>query len=135
MNASLSLQKAIYERLLAEPALKALIGDPPRVYDAAPPGGAFPFVLFGEERAHKLAGADGLIEHDLRLIVHSRHGGRSEIKDVLVALIDALDGAPLILEGARLVALRAAFFDIFPRADAGAHQGVLRLRAVTEDAP
>lgn len=127
-----ALQRAIYETLRADAALKTLIGDPPRVYDAPPPGGPFPFVVFGATRETRIAGADSLIEHDIRLSVHSRYEGRRETRDIVTAILSALDDAPLVLAGAHLVSLRASFSDIIHRQDADAHQGLIRFRAVTE---
>lgn len=127
-----ALQKAIYETLLSDAALKTLIGDPPRVHDGAPRGGVYPYVVFGDAREAPLAGVDGLVEHDIRLAIHSRHDGRREVKDVEAAIRAALDGAALAPDGCRLVSLRVTTAEIFRRPDSDAHQGVLRLRAVTE---
>lgn len=127
-----ALQKAMFETLAADPALKALIGDPPRVFDLPPVKGPFPFVVFGDARETKIPGADGLVEHDIRLAIHSRYEGRREVKDIVTAILSALDEAPLVLAEFRLVSLRAAFSDIFHRPDADAHQGLVRFRAVTE---
>lgn len=132
--AGAALQKAIYETLRADAALKTLIGDPPRVYDAPPRAAAFPFVVFGAARETRIAGADGLLEHDIRLAVHSRYEGRREARDIVTAILSALDDAPLLLEGAHLVSLRAGFSDIIHRPDADAQQGLIRFRAVTETA-
>lgn len=131
-----ALQKAIYETLRADAALKALIGDPARVYDEPPTsssfGGAFPFVVFGDSRLARIPGTDGLVEHDIRLAIHSRYEGRREVKDVAERLAALLDGAALVLDGFHLVSLSLSSSDIFHRRDAGAHQGLLRFRAVTE---
>ncbi|MFZ5618824.1 MAG: DUF3168 domain-containing protein [Pseudomonadota bacterium] len=127
-----ALQKAIFDALSADAALKALIGDPPRVFDIAPLRGPFPFVVFGDAREAKVSGADNLIEHDIRFAVHSRYEGRREVKDIVTAIVSALDEAPLALAGFHLISLRAAFSDIFHRPDADAYQGLIRFRAVTE---
>lgn len=127
-----ALQKAIYDALRADPALKALIGDPPRVYDCPPERAVFPFVVFGDARESRIPGTDGLIEHDLRISVHSRYEGRREVEDILAALLDLLEDAALDLDGWRLVSLASVSLDITRRADTDAHHGLLRLRAVTE---
>ena len=133
-EAGWALQKAIYAALLADNALKAMIGDPPRVYDFAPSQPVFPHVAFGDARETKIAGADALIEHDIRLIVHSRYEGRREVKDIVTALLSALDDAPLVVPGYALISLRATFSDVIHRREPDAWQGVIRFRAVTEKA-
>lgn len=131
-GAGWALQKAIFETLSADPALQALIGNPPRVHDARPANAVFPHVVFGDAREAKIAGADALVEHDLRIAIHSRYEGRREVKDIVTALLSALDDAPLTLAGYALVSLRATFSDIIHRQDADVYQGAIRFRAVTE---
>ncbi len=127
-----ALQKAIHDALAADAAVQAVVGNPPRVYDSAPKTGAFPFIAFGDARETKIAGADGLAEHDIRINVHSRYEGRREVKDAVTAILSALDDAPLTLAGFALISLRATFSDIIHRQDADAFLGVIRFRAVTE---
>lgn len=126
-----ALQRALYQRLLADPGLKAELGDPPRVYDEPPSSAVFPYLVFGEARVGDYAGVDGAAEHDLRFSVHSRHGGRREVKRVLDALYVALHEADFPVDGARLIQLRFVFADIFRRQDGESHQGAARFRAVT----
>jgi len=133
-GAGWALQKAVYQTLQADAALKSLIGDPPRVFDAAPRNGPFPFVVFGDARETRIAGADALVEHDVRINVHSRYEGRREAKEIVTAIVSALDDAPLILDGFALISLRATFSDIVHRQEIDAWQGVIRFRAVTEKA-
>ena len=129
-----ALQKAIFAALSADSGVRALIGDPPRLYDMAPARPVFPHVVFSDARETKIPGADGLIEHDIRLGVHSRYEGRREAADIIAAILSVIDGAPLTLAGFALISLGARFSDIFHRQDADAYQGVIRLRAVTEKA-
>jgi hypothetical protein len=131
-GAGLALQAAIVAALRADAGLKSLIGDPPRVHDGPAKEKVFPFVSIDEARASPLSAAPGHVEHDLRLSVHSRYEGRREAKDVATAIVSVLHHADLAVDGRRLVTLRAVYSDVFYRADADAHQGVLRFRAVTE---
>lgn len=128
-----ALTKAVYGRLAADAGVRALIGDPPRLFDGAPPGAASPYLVIGEARQRRIAGSDALFEHELRLSAYARHEGRRDALALVNAVHDALDDAPLALDGARLVSLRMIFFDVFERAETGAHYGVIRFRAVTED--
>ncbi len=131
-SAGWALQKAMHAKLVADVALKTLIGDPPRIHDAAAARGPFPFVTFGDARETKIPGADALREHDIRLSVHSHYEGRREVKDIVIAILNALDDAPLILDGFALISLRATFADIIHRQEPDAHHGLIRFRAVTE---
>ncbi|MEZ5915145.1 MAG: hypothetical protein R3C42_05915 [Parvularculaceae bacterium] len=79
-EAGWSLQKAIYSTLIADATLKTLIGDPPRVYDLAPDRAAFPMSYSATRERN--SGVDGLVEHDMRIIAHSRvmkDGAKSRI--------------------------------------------------------
>jgi hypothetical protein len=131
-DAGWALQKAMFDALSADAALNSILGAPPRLYDSAPKAAPFPYVVFGDARATSIAGADGLVEHDIRLNIHSRYDGRREVKDVITAILSALDGAALTLAGFALVNLRATFTDIIHRQEADAFIGVIRFRAVTE---
>jgi len=128
------LQKAIYQHLTSDDALKVLLGNPPRLYDAPPRDAVFPYAALGESRVKDWPGVDGGLEHDIRVHVFSRYQGRREVKDVLNAVYDALHEAALTIEGRRLVQIRFTFSDIFPRNNNGVFQGAARFRAVTERA-
>ena len=129
----LALQKALISRLKADAAVQALLGEPARVWDAAPADAAFPYLLIGrcESRA---GGADsGGIEHGLTLTIVSRFRGTEEAKAVLAAVRLALNDAVLEADGIRTVNSRVTFADVFPSADGARTFAVLRLRAVTEE--
>ena len=130
MNAAFALQRAIRAALLADDAVKALLGDPARVFDAAPADAPTPFAVFSETRVRPIG--PGLCEHDVRLSVQSSYRGRREAQAILVAIHDALNERDLAVEGARLVSLRVVFSDCFWRPEQDRASGVIRLRAVTE---
>jgi hypothetical protein len=129
--ATFELQQALHAHLSADEGLKALLGDPPRIYDDPPADSAFPYLVIGETRAQPVAGADALFEHDLRLQVFSRHAGRRDVKRVLDAVYDALQDAALAVESARIVSFRFVFSDVLRR-EAEVYSGVARYRVVTE---
>ncbi|MEO0983272.1 MAG: DUF3168 domain-containing protein [Pseudomonadota bacterium] len=82
MSASaFNLQKAIYAALIADAGLASLIGDPPRVFDDAPAGAIFPYVILGEAREKTLPGLDDAFEHELKLYVFSRYAGRRLVQE------------------------------------------------------
>ncbi|PQA87241.1 DUF3168 domain-containing protein [Hyphococcus luteus] len=130
-NAQWELQKAVYQALRADAALKSEIGDPARIFDDPPPAALFPYLTIGEARASDYKGVDGALEHDLKLYAFSRYAGRREVKRILCAVYDALHEAALTLSGHDLVNIRFVFADAFRRLDGEIYQGVARFRAVT----
>ena len=100
-----ALQAAVYQALVADAALAALVGD--AVYDAVPPGTTTgTYVSLGPEDvrdASDLTG-DGAM-HDFIVSVITDEAGFSAAKAVAAAVSDALTGASLTLSRGALVAL------------------------------
>jgi hypothetical protein len=128
-----ALQAAIYQKLLADTAVQALVGA--AIYDA-PPSGILPatYVTLGAEDVRQAADAGGAgAWHDITVEVHSDAAGFATAKAVAGAVCDALDNAALVLARGRLVGMR------FHRARArrmgtGDRRRIdLRFRARTED--
>lgn len=131
-NAQWELQKAVYQTLRGDTALKAEIGDPARIFDDPPPEAVFPYLTLGEARASGWKGVEGGVEHDIKLYAFSRYAGRREVKRILSAVYDALHDTALTLSGHDLVNIRFVFADAFRRSDGETYQGVARFRAVTQ---
>ncbi len=132
----LALQKALIGHLKADAAVRALLGDPARIRDAASApaaGEAFPHLLIGRCESRPLGADGGGVEQALTLTVVSRFRGTEEAKAVLAAVRVALNDAVLEADGVRTVNLRVTFADVFPGADAARTFAVLRVRAVTEE--
>jgi hypothetical protein len=129
----LALQKALIAHLKADAALRALLGDPARIWDAPPKDAAFPHLLIGRCESRPLGADGGGVEHALTLTVVSRFRGTEEAKAVLAAVRVALNDAALEADGVRTVSLRVSFADVFPSADGARTFAVLRVRAVTEE--
>ena len=106
---SAGLQAKIFQRLAADRALAALVGD--AIYDAPPeraPDDAAPdFVTLGEEsvRGDDTKTSVGAI-HDFTVSVHSARDGFDAAKRIAGTICDCLIDAPLALDAGRLVALR-----------------------------
>lgn len=133
MSAERALAAAMRNALLAGDGVKAVLGNPARIYDDPPPDPVFPYATFGRFES-KPADASGgeAIEHAVTLHVWSRYGGRAEALDALGAMRAALHNAPLGVEGQTLVLLLAQFADVFRSGDGRTTHGVLRMRAITE---
>lgn len=129
----LALQKALIAHLKDDAAVKALLGEPARIRDAAPDPPAFPHLLIGRSESRPLRADGGGVEHALTLTVVSRFRGTEEAKAVLAAVRLRLTNAELEADGVRTVSLRVAFADVFPGADGARTFAVLRVRAVTEE--
>jgi len=135
VSADLALAAAIHAAVTGNDAVQQLLGDPARVYDEPPQDAIFPYATLGriESRTADASGADAL-EHAVTLHVWSRYGGRAETLEAIGALRAALHNEPLDVEGRRLVWLLVTFTDVFRSGDARTTHGVLRLRAITEQA-
>ena len=129
----LALQKALIAHLQANTAVRALLGEPARIWDALPAEPAFPHLLIGRCESRPV-GADGAgVEQALTLTVVSRFRGTEEAKAVLAAVRSALNDAALEADGVRTVSLRVTFADVCPGANGARTFAVLRVRAVTEE--
>ncbi len=128
-----ALQEAVYQALLADAALGALVGT--NIFDAAPPG-AIPsiYVSLGPEDVN-----DGSVQtgrgavHEFTVSVVSQTAGFRSAKEAAAAVSDALLGASLTLARGRVIYLN------FLRAKAARVEGAdlrridLRFRAYLED--
>lgn len=123
------LQKAVYNALVADATLAAMIAG---VYDHAPQGAAFPYLVIGESTARPwgAAGLDG-IEATLAVHVWSRARGLREVKTIAAEVYRILHDANLALTGHTLVSLRFAFSESALEADGITRHGVISFRAVT----
>jgi hypothetical protein len=135
MSADRALAAAIRAAAVADAGVKALLGDPARLYDEPAADVAFPYVTFGRVESRQLdTAAMEAQEHFVTLHFWSRYGGRAEALDVIATLRAVLHNAALAVTDRRLVLLFAQFSDVFRAGDGRTTHGVLRLRAVTEAA-
>lgn len=104
-GAAAALQAAIYQRLMADTALEALVGS--AIYDAAPPGAvAGTYVSIGPETVRDASDQVGRgAFHDFTASVVTDAAGFQNAKAVAAAVSDALTGASLVLARGRLVGL------------------------------
>lgn len=128
-----ALQKALIAHLRADAGIKALLGDPARVWDEAPGGATYPHLTLARSESRPVE-ADGCgIEHVLSLRCASRFDGVEEAKAVGAAVRAAIHEAPLTADGVRVVAIRTTYADVFRSGDHKRTWGVVRVRAITED--
>lgn len=137
------LQQAVFSTLQADAALQGLTGQvPARVFDQVPQdlwqapdaeGRYPPYVVIGLSKAQDFDSKteDGC---DLTLMIHtwSRYRGFKEAKQIMAAIVDALDRQGLSIAGHDLIQLRFEFSDTFLEEDGLTRHGVQRFRALTE---
>ncbi|MFQ5467971.1 MAG: DUF3168 domain-containing protein [Kiloniellaceae bacterium] len=129
------LQQAVFAALGGDPALKALIGDPARVFDHVPANSAFPYVVIGEATARDWdTKTDPGMEQNLSVHTWSRARGAKETKQIMAAIVATLDHAPLAVAGHALVLIRFEFAQTLVDPDGLTHHGVQRFRAITQKA-
>lgn len=100
-----ALQAAVYQRLVGDAALGALVGG--AIFDAVPPGTvAGTYVSLGPEDVRDASDATGSgAEHDFVVSVVTDEAGFQAAKAAAAAVSDALLGAALTLARGRLVGL------------------------------
>lgn len=133
MSHELALQKALIVHLGEDAGVRALLGEPPRIWDAPPDRPALPYLLIGRSESRPIGADGGGIEHALTLTTVSRFRGTEEAKAILAALRLRLTDAALAADGVRTVSVRLTFADVYPAPDGLRTFAVLRVRAVTEE--
>ena len=128
-----ALVKALIAHLGDDGALKALLGDPVRVWDEAPSGAGFPHLVIGRCESRPLNADGGGVEQRLTLTCASRFRGLEEARAVAAAVRARVADAPLEADGVRAVSVAVTFTDLFRSADLKRAWAVMRLRAVTEE--
>lgn len=100
-----ALQTAVYQHLMADAALGALVGA--EIYDVVPAGAVPPlYVSLGPEEARDASDKTGAgARHDFTVSVVTDGSGFHAAKTAAVAISDALVDADLLLSRGRLVAL------------------------------
>lgn len=122
------IQKALYNRLAADPALAGYVGN--RIYDDVPQNTEFPYVVIGEETAivwEQDCDAPG-IETTITLHVWSQYYGRREVKLIMSVLYSILHNKPLIISDMDNVTCQADFQESFLDPDGITRHGVIRFR-------
>lgn len=128
-----ALQTMLISWLGADVSVKALLGDPARIWDEPPAAPVFPHLLIGRSESRAVAADACGVEHVLSLNCISRFGGSEEAKAVCAAVRARLNDASLAADGVRTISLRVTFSDVFRSSDLRRTYGVMRVRAVTED--
>lgn len=134
MSPETAFQTAVLDRIKADPAVQAALGDPARVYVTAPGGARFPFLSTGRGESEPADGSGvELIDHRLTLHIWGRRDDRDAVKDAMGAVRAALHQADLTLPAPYACPLcRIVYADLFTGADGRTLHGVVRVRGLLE---
>jgi hypothetical protein len=129
--ASWALQQAIYATLVASSDLQDVAGD--RIYDAVPRGAALPYVVIGDDRETDWSTAtEPGSAHALTIHIYSHAAGRKETRLASEAVIEALNGASLTIDGQTLIDIRWLESETLRESDGETVHATLRFRALLE---
>ena len=128
------IQKAIDDKLAADSAVQALLGNPARLYDAVPPSmPLMPYVTYGEmiKADFDTKTSNG---HDVELTIHSwsSYRGKKETEDILQAIYNCLHRQPLTATGYTIMQMRVIAQQSFMDSDGLTRHGVARVRIIVE---
>jgi hypothetical protein len=119
--------------LSADAGVRAVLGNPARVFGEEPDVPVFPYATLGESQTTpRDSSTKEAHEHALTVHVWSRHGGRAEAHEVAAAIRAALHDRSIAIETRRLVFLFVVFVDAFRAPDLKTTHAVVRLKALTE---
>lgn len=128
-----ALVAAIIGRLKADAGVRAVLGDPARVWDVEPAEPGWPHMRIGPVESRPVRALGGGEEHRITLTVVSKFNGAEECRAVMAAARACLDDARPEAAGVRVVSLTTLTSETFRAKDFRRHHGVMRLRAVTEE--
>jgi len=132
--AAADLQKALFEALNGDAALAAMLGGA-KIFDHAPANVAFPYVTFGRTSVYDWStSTESGTEQLFTLHVWSKARGKREALAIMEIVRARLDGGPLVLDRNLLVNMTLEFVEVRYDEDLSVYHGLLRFRAVTEEA-
>lgn len=132
--AAADLQKALFAALEGDAALVAALGGA-RIYDHVSANAAFPYLTFGRTSIYDWStGTESGTEQLFTLHVWSKARGKREALAIMEIVRQRLDVGPLALDAQHLVNLTLEFAEVRYDEDLSVYHGLLRFRAVTEEA-
>ena len=135
MSAARALQEAVYEALVADAPLVALLGGA-KMFDGAPKNADAPYVHLGEIVARDWSTAtEAGTEISFAIVVWSRALGRSEGLTIAERVVVLLHNAALELDGFRLANLRHVSTETARVETPEGRRTVVKFRSVVEDSP
>lgn len=116
-----------------DPAVRAALGDPPRIWDAPVRHSAFPFAVWRRWETRPLGASAGVtVEHVATLEIVSRQTGAEEARAAVAALAGRANGPRPTATDVRLVLVVPVYSDVFRAIDGRTWLGVVRLKIIAE---
>lgn len=133
-DSQLTVQVAVLTALRGASALTDLLTDgASAVRDHVPEGSAYPYVALGESRASRFdCKTEEGMEQALTIHSWSRHRGMKELKAIMAAIVDALDGQDLAITGHHLILIHFESSETRLEKDGLTRHGLQRFRVLTQ---
>ncbi len=128
-----NVQQAVFDALAANPAVQAVLGPSPALYDYVAPGAEFPYIVYGPVHAESYdAKAESGFEQIVTLNIWSRYRGGKEAKEIFQAVYDALHRANLSVAGQTFVLSEFHSADFSLDEDGQTYHAAVRFTIVTQ---
>lgn len=127
-NPDLCAAQGVHMALAAHEGVRAMLGNPARLYDNAPEDPIYPYLTYGAARCEDIGGDEGaLTAHVLTLHIWSRYGGRAQSLSLMNEVRRAIEQDDLSFEGCHLVSATVIYSDIFRNSDGRTLHAILRV--------
>lgn len=132
--AAADLHKVLFDRLKGDTLLTSALGGA-KIFDQEPANVIFPYLTVGRTGVYDWSTAtESGSEQLITLHVWSKAKGRHETQAIMRLIRQRLDAGLLALGTHHLIKLRFEFSEIRHDDDLAVHHGLVRYRAVIEDA-
>lgn len=133
-DSQLPVQAAMVAALKAASAVTSLLANgAASVLDDVAPDTPYPYLAVGETTGRRWdTKTEGGMDQQVTLHTWSRYRGLKEAKEIMAAVVAALDGQALAVTGHDLVDLRLEFSEVLLDPDGLTRHGVQRFRVLTE---
>lgn len=117
----------------ADPAVRAVLGDPPRIWDEPVRHSAFPFAFWRRWETRPVNTSERpTLEHIATLEIISRQTGADEARAAVAALAAVANGPRPPRCEAGIVLVLPVYTDVLRSVDGRTFQGLLRLKVIAE---
>jgi hypothetical protein len=125
------LQKAIYDKLLANSSLMATVSG---VYNHVPQHTIFPYIIIGKSSASNISnlyksGAD----YEITINIWSQEAGSKQTSDIMEKIYALLHEGNLSISGKSVIAMRIENTSIEIENDGMTYKGTIDLRVIVMD--
>jgi hypothetical protein len=128
-----NVQKAIYDKLVADAPLAAMVTG---IYDHVDQGTAYPYVVIGEDSENEWdTDTEQGAESSITVHSWSRERGRKETKEIQERIYELLHRVELTIEDAIFYSIFWEFSDSFVEPDGETRHGVIRFRLRYDSLP